>query len=544
MGIQAGNRRARPAPHGSPPLPHPHRVVIGAGLLVGLAGNMVLRSPAGPGLGMLLFFVALAVAIAAACRGFGRLPSGEAWSWIGAGILLSSVFVFRASHALQTFAFIAASAAFAFPALRAGAPWMRGSGVVDHLEAAAGAAGYAGLGAFRLGAVARTLHVGPGGVPPATSPTAGTWPSDVQGPRPAVLPAVLRGLLLSAPLLFVFGALFVSADRAFAVLVSGLLGTALDEWASHVVVTCVVAWLATGYLTGFLTGTRVRDIVEVRFRRPSLGMVEIGIPLGLVSALFAAFVAVQFRYLFGGAGLVEVTTGLTYAEYAREGFGQLALASALVIPTLLVSDWLLGRPGPRARAIFGSMGALQLLLLFLVIVSAFQRVRAYQDAYGLTEPRFYGVAFLGWLTLVGAWFGVTVLRGRREQFAFPALLSAFVLVIALFAVNPDAWIARANLARSESALVSPTPGSPGFDADYLASLSADAVPTLLDALPHLPSDAQCRLAAHLLERWGNGAASDWRSWNLATARARGRVRAEGSELQRRIGMGGACARTP
>ena len=49
----------------------------------------------------------------------------------------------------------------------------------------------------------------------------------------------------------------------------------------------------------------------------SLGIVEVGTVLGLLGLLFLAFVAVQVRYLFGGAERVVSTAGMTYAEYAR-----------------------------------------------------------------------------------------------------------------------------------------------------------------------------------------------------------------------------------
>ena len=56
-------------------------------------------------------------------------------------------------------------------------------------------------------------------------------------------------------------------------------------------------------------------------------------PLGVLDALFLAFVAVQATVLFGGHAHVLETEGLTYAEYARQGFWQLLWVSAL---TLLV----------------------------------------------------------------------------------------------------------------------------------------------------------------------------------------------------------------
>ena len=54
-------------------------------------------------------------------------------------------------------------------------------------------------------------------------------------------------------------------------------------------------------------------------------------PLLVLDALFLAFVAVQVTVLFGGNDYVLRTAGLTYAEYAREGFWQLIAAGTLTL---------------------------------------------------------------------------------------------------------------------------------------------------------------------------------------------------------------------
>jgi Domain of unknown function (DUF4173) len=65
----------------------------------------------------------------------------------------------------------------------------------------------------------------------------------------------------------------------------------------------------------------------------SLGIVEIGIVLGLLDLLFLTFVVIQVRYLFGGAGRVAATAGLTHTEYARRGFFELVTVTALALPS-------------------------------------------------------------------------------------------------------------------------------------------------------------------------------------------------------------------
>ena len=101
------------------------------------------------------------------------------------------------------------------------------------------------------------------------------------------------------------------------------------------------------------------------------------------------------------------------------------------------------------------------------MASATQRMRLYQSEYGQTELRLYVTAFMAWLALVFVWFALTVLRDRRERFAFGALLSAFGLIAALHVLNPDAAIVRANAALARA--------GHSFDVDYALSLSADAV---------------------------------------------------------------------
>ena len=66
------------------------------------------------------------------------------------------------------------------------------------------------------------------------------------------------------------------------------------------------------------------------------------VPLTAVNLLFAAFVAVQLTALFGGDAWVLKTAGLTYAEYARQGFFQLVIVSVFVLGIVAVAAGVLG----------------------------------------------------------------------------------------------------------------------------------------------------------------------------------------------------------
>lgn len=321
------------------------------------------------------------------------------------------------------------------------------------------------------------------------------------------------GILIALPLLLVFGALFASADAMFDRLILSLFDIDFTVVISHVFLCALLAALAGGYLRGLLlrqSPDAPPHLVESGIR---LGNIEAGVVLGCLNVLFLTFISVQFRYFFGGTEPVHVVPGLTYAAYAREGFFQLVTVAALVLPVLLAMDWL-ARHEARKAALRWLSGAL-VAMLFVIMASAFQRMRLYQCEYGLTELRFYTTVFMGWLAAVCVWFSVTVLRGRRERFVFGALVAGLVAVFALHVVNPDALIIRVNAARVSAGHT--------FDADYATSLSADAVPALLKALPKLRPWDRYGVVAELRKKWLNKL-GDWRNWNWACAAARRKIR--------------------
>jgi hypothetical protein len=267
------------------------------------------------------------------------------------------------------------------------------------------------------------------------------------------------------------------------------------------------SWLAAGVLRVLC---RSDGIVVVPGRRGTLGLLEVGIVLAVVDLLFLAFVAVQFRYLFGGDEQVQAIAGMSYAEYARRGFFELVTVAALSLPLLLLADWSLDQRDPARGRAFRCLALLMLVLLDVMLASALYRMRLYTVQFGLTELRFYTSAFMGWLVLVFGWFAATVLRGRRERFGTGALLAGWLVLAALNLANPDGIIVGVNLDRAEQ-------GRP-FDVAYAETLSADAVPALHRGLPRLVTADACTAAWRLGEHWRRELEAPHR-WTIALARA-------------------------
>ncbi len=450
--------------------------LLGAALFLGLLGDELLRATP-LGLNLFLWVAALAaVLIGLGLRRGAPLTGGRRWM-LPTLVLFAAMVVWRDSAWLVALDVFALVVALTLGALRTPRPAHR-AGLADYVV---------GLGYAGAAVSGRTMTLMQDDI---------DWNELPKGPQAKQAVAIGRGLMLAAPLVFLFGALFVAADSVFQGYVSDAVPNAHDL-ATHLLLVAVFAWISAGMLREYLFPPKPIDAdVQPSFR---LGGTELAVVLALLDLLFLAFVLVQLRYLFGGSSLVEERTHFTYAEYARHGFFELVTVAALVLPLLLLADWMRRRESRRHDAVFRVLAGALIVLLFVVMASALQRMRLYQREYGLTELRLYATGVMIWLAVVFVWAAVTVLRGRRDLFAVGALVSGFAAILVMNVLNPDALIARTNLDR------------PNLDLPYLMNLSDDATPTLVKALPTLDPALRAQLGEELASRRREPA--DWRTWN-------------------------------
>jgi hypothetical protein len=343
---------------------------------------------------------------------------------------------------------------------------------------------------------------------------------------------VIRGLLLALPVLVIFTLLLASADLVFADYLEDLFSLDilpnLLELLWRGIIVLGSAWFLAGGLAYALGRSQASDAQGAleqalgRFAQViSLGFVEVATVLISVDLLFLVFVGIQFAYLFGGRANITVE-GYTYAEYARRGFFELVVVSVLTLGLILGLRRLARCETPRQTRILNGLSRLMVGLVLVILASAFQRLRLYEAAYGYTQLRLYSHVFMVWLAIVFVWFLVTLWRRPLDRlgtgpdrFAIGAFVAVLGFLVTLNAINPDAFIARQNLARYEA--------TGKLDAYYLTRLSEDAVPALVLAVDRVTGEEQKVLSDHLryrLERME--ASARWRSWpsfHLARRRA-------------------------
>lgn len=314
--------------------------------------------------------------------------------------------------------------------------------------------------------------------------------------------ALLRTAVLSLGAALVFGLLFASADAVFGQWIGRLLPELGDRLVLRVFTGVAVAGvvLAAAYLA-----LNSPTPPAAHRRQPARRRYEWLAPVLLVDLVFVAFLAAQATAFVGGHDFVQRTTGLTYAEYVHQGFGQLTVATALTLVVVALAARKADVQSVADRRWLRLATGLLCLLTLLVVASALQRMALYTDAYGLTRLRLVVALFEGWLGLVLLGVLVAGIRLRASWLPRAAVLSGAVALLGLALANPDALIARVNVDRYEE--------TGRIDWSYLSDLSADAVPTLA-GLP--ATEQRCAMPDG---RTDSAYDDGWSAWNLGRARA-------------------------
>ncbi len=287
------------------------------------------------------------------------------------------------------------------------------------------------------------------------------------GSRHALLKRVALGVLIAVPILFFFGILFYQADEVFAAWVRGINVEFVDFW----------RLLRTGLLTLAVAGIFYALFVEKYelSQRESKKMdgdaVIVSVVLGLIALLFAVFVFIQIRYLFAGVEYV-FAEGITYASYARKGYGELLAAIALSgVIVIGVYRWF---SDTSRHAVLTVLQALLVFEVGVVAASALKRLYLYQDAYGFTVIRLYSEWFAYFMLAVMVWTILAlVARLAFRHFWTGAMVVGVVSLTLVVCLNVDYIIARRNID------LFLTGEKKEIDFEYLGRLSTDITPALV-----------------------------------------------------------------
>lgn len=274
---------------------------------------------------------------------------------------------------------------------------------------------------------------------------------------------IVWGIIIAFPILLIFAGLLASADPIFADWLKNL-----NIWESiwRFFRTLMFTLFVAGFF--YLLVSDKNTLREKTQRVFKLDAITVSVVLGLVNALFALFVYIQIKYLFGGTTFV-LGNGITIAEYARSGFFE--LVRVLVLAAVLIIGTHRSFAHHGSHWIVNSLQALFIAQIGVVAASALYRMGIYQDTYGFTTLRLYVEWFI--YAVMGAltFSGIALVAKLEFRRFFQIMLSAMMVVASVVSmINVDAVIARENISRFKA--------GKGLDMNYISQLSRDAAPEL------------------------------------------------------------------
>ena len=282
---------------------------------------------------------------------------------------------------------------------------------------------------------------------------------------------ILIGIAVAIPIpvVLLIGGLLMSADLVF----SNMIAKVFEGIRIPANLAGICFMLCFGFISSYC-GVRYtayrkdRQDREVKILTETTAMFTVSV---LVAVLYVIFCGIQIIYLFGGGG--ELPAGVTYAEYARQGFFQLLVVCILNLGAVLTMEHFF----QRNRAVDAVLTVISVCTIIMTASSGWRMI-LYIRAYQLTFLRVVVLVALAVITLLMAGTICYIWNRRFPLFQYGMAVVCVSYVLFAFA-HVDAGIAAYDLAQIEN-------GNTAGDYSYLSCLSTDAAPVIAEYLKEHP----------------------------------------------------------
>ncbi|MFA9466007.1 MAG: DUF4153 domain-containing protein [Velocimicrobium sp.] len=280
-----------------------------------------------------------------------------------------------------------------------------------------------------------------------------------------VLRNVMVGAFISLPMLLLSTVLLSHADLLFGRLTNSILSEVLFGNIFGVIVMILIGFIV--FYCVLCGGLYREECIEEKVVHKADAIIAITF-MTLLCMIYTVFCGIQFIYLFSN-GFFALPEGVTFAEYARNGFFELLAVTAINIVIMLLC-------GIRFKESKGLKRLVTFMTVctYIMIVSATYRMYLYIMAYHLTFLRLFVLLTLLIDSFILAGVILFVYNKKFPLFRYCVAVIS-VCYIGFSFSKPDYYIASYLVAQKETLGVE--------DIRYLTwNLSLDAAPVVLEVL--------------------------------------------------------------
>lgn len=313
---------------------------------------------------------------------------------------------------------------------------------------------------------------------------------------------VFIGILISTPLLVVILSLLMSADAVFNDMMSRFFPYIFEftwvEDAFRIVYVILAGMLFFGVFQVLTKQSRLIKAEPVEKKVHEWSSVIAITILVMLNAVFVLFVAIQFTYFFN-ENLIE---GFTYADYARRGFFELVFVTMINFSLLILFLKLVVTPKKGEKLTLKILYSLLVVVSGIMLISAYQRLSLYEEAYGFTFDRLLARTFMIFLIVIFAYTFIRIWLERLSLIHFYLILGLFYYAF-LNVIHLDQIVVNKNLERYEEV------GK--IDIYYLESQSYTGIDGLMRLYEKNPDYPELK---QLLQRIELEELPNWQSYNI------------------------------
>lgn len=338
------------------------------------------------------------------------------------------------------------------------------------------------------------------------------------------LPQIIRGILITIPILAIFLLLFSSADLIFEKYISEIINIHITpETIARILVILVVTLIFTGAYSYIFT--KEKEEQNKISKEISLGHIELSILLSSINILFLIFIIIQLTYLFGGEQNIS-SQGFTYSQYARRGFFELIAVAVISFLLIFFTDKYKEKNQTEHKKIFKYLSSILIIQVMIIMYSAIVRLSLYEQAYGLTTLRMYSHAFIFLLVIIFCLLLYKIHKQTTEEtFSLQLFISVLLFLASMNIINPDAFIANYNIKNAEAINK--------LDTDYICYLSDDAIPYSIKILDSQDEVNKRNFASCLYQKTlKRKRTSNWQSYNISHSKAQKLLDERKQELEK------------
>ena len=286
---------------------------------------------------------------------------------------------------------------------------------------------------------------------------------------------VLISCLIVLPVVAIVISLLSSADMIFGELFDAIFGKILDfleklifdDFIGRLIVFLVVFFAIGTTMMYLLYEFSNKKETEVKEEKKNRDLFTIKLLVSVLNVIYVIFDVIQIKSLM----LHSVSSGINYAEYARQGFFELLVVSVINIVIILVSKKYETKDNKKEFKFINIMNVIMVFLTIIIIISSFLRMNLYESAYGYTTLRVLVYATLMTETILMIPTVMYIFNSDVKIMRCYLYISLTSYLVLNF-INIDYMVARRNVDRYYI--------NNKIDVDYLKNYGHDNIPILIE----------------------------------------------------------------